>query len=113
MTATLAVPRSDIAGVSWNAERQCWLARKYFVGGTHFLGRHETLEAAKAALDAWEPSSGELERAATPKSRRPMNPASYASQPLHADGYPTLGRTRMTDEQVAYALSIAHEIRGF
>lgn len=110
MTAAQTLPRSEVRGVNWRPSRGAWETFKSFAGCKYYLGSYKTQEEAEAVVAAWTPSAEDLDRAA---GRPPIKHYPYAPQPIHADGFPTLGRSSMTDEQVAYALSIAHELRGF
>lgn len=113
MTTTVERPQSGVPGIRWRDGRSTWGVTKKCRGVEYWLGSYKDLDDAKAAMDAWDPSPEGLAKAATPKRPPSSAPQLYAPQRIHADGFPTLGRTRMTDEQIAYALSIAHELRGF
>lgn len=89
MTATATLPRSSVSGVTWNPAKQRWQAQRVRAGLKTWIGSFADMEAAEAAVKAWEKTAPSAPR------------------------YPTLGKTTLTRQQVEYAMSLAPAIRGF
>lgn len=93
--SVLAPPTSEVKGVAWKASKSRWAVRRYKNGKTEFLGTFKEQSEAEEVSEDWD--------------RKQLLESARASAPR----LPVLGKTRLTQYQVEYAMSLAPGIRGF
>lgn len=87
-------PTSGIPGIIWRQRARRWCVRAYADNKQHWVGSYRTLVEAERALENWD------------RQHVGKTPGKEPSPSREA-------KIDLTPEEVAYAMSIAHEIRGF